>query len=230
MKNSKNYSQKVQMLYRSLKRKQSRIQKAVYDEPVDALVYAIISENMSEAEAQSAVKKFADYFIDLNDLRVSRPEEVVELLGTDTPVTRNMASALARVLKGIFDKYNSVSLKVLQKMGKRPARQILERIDGTSRFVVNYCMLTALQSHAIPLTKKMIDYLRSDQMVDPDADELQIEGFLTKQISAEKAYEFYAILRHQSESQKAKTKKKTARKTRTKTAPKTEKKTKKRKK
>jgi endonuclease III len=207
MKNSKDYSQKVHKLYRSLKRKHSRIQKAVYDEPVDALVYAIISENMSDADAQSAIKRFGDYLVDLNGLRVSRTEEIVELLGADIPATRDIASALTRALKAVFDKYNVVSLKVLQKMGKRLAKHILEKIDGTSRFVVNYCMLTSLQGHAVPLTKRMIDYLRNSQLVDPDADEQQIEGFLTRQISAENAYEFYVLLRHQSERTMPKQKK-----------------------
>jgi hypothetical protein len=83
-------------------------------------------------------------------------------------------------------------------------------------------MLTALQSHAIPLTKGMIEYLRNNQLVDPESDEQQIEGFLAKQISAENAYEFYVLLRRRSESKKKK--KKTVRKVKAKKATKTKKK------
>jgi hypothetical protein len=112
----------------------------------------------------------------------------------------------------------------LKKIGKRPARQVLEKMDGISRFAVNYCMLTSLQSHAIPLTKGMIEYLRKNQLIDPEADEQQVEGFLAKQISAENAYEFYVLLRRRSEARKTKRKKKTARKVKTKKAAKTKKK------
>jgi len=216
MKNSKEYSQKVHKLYRSLKRKYPKTQKVVYDEPIEALVYAIVSETMSETATKSAMKRFADYFVDLNDLRVSRAEEIVEVLGTDTLAMRDIALAINQALRTVFDRYNKVSLKPLKKIGKRPARQILEKINGVSPFVVNYCMLTALQGHAIPLTKKMIDYLRTNELVHPEADKQDIEGFLTRQISAENAYEFYALLRHQSESSKGRRKKKTAaRKTKT---------------
>ena len=93
MKNSKEYSQKVYKLYRSLKRKHPKAKKVIYDEPVDALIYAIISERMSEKAAHSAMKKFTDYFFDWNDLRVSRPEEIVELLCGDTTVTRDITLA-----------------------------------------------------------------------------------------------------------------------------------------
>ncbi len=87
-------------------------------------------------------------------------------------------------------------------------------------------MLTSLHGHAIPLTKKMIEYLRSNQLVHPDADEQQIEGFLARQISAENAYEFYALLRRCSESQRGRGRKKTTRKTEAKTTAITKKKTK----
>ena len=215
MKNSKEYSKKVHELYRRLKAKYPKAKKIIYDEPADALVYAIVGENMSEPATESAIRKFCDYFIDLNDLRVSRAEEIVEVLGKDTPVTKDIALTITMALRAVFGKYNSVSLKALKKIGKRPAKQILEKMDGVSRFAVNYLLLTSLHGHAIPLTKRMIEYVRSNKLVHADADEQQIEGFLAKQIPAESAYEFYALLRRQSESRRSGRKKKTARTART---------------
>jgi len=227
MKNSKEYSKKIQKFYRSLNRKYPKVQKVSHENVTDAVVYAIISENMSAKATESAIKKFANYFIDLNDLRVSREEEIVEMLGEDTPVTRDIASTITRVLQGIFSEYNKVSLEALKKIGKRPAKQALEKIDGTSRFVVDYCMLTSLQGHAIPLTKKMIEYLRSNELIHPDADEQQIGGFLAKQISAKNGYEFYALFRRASEAGRsgAKRKTKTTRKKKPKKTTETKKKT-----
>ena len=222
MKDSKEYSEKIRKLYRSLKRKYPEVQKVIYDEPVDALVYAIVSAELSEAAAQSAIKRFSDYFVDWNDLRISRRiEEIVEALGTDTSVARSTASALMAALRSVFNKYNMVSLKALSKMSKRPARGVLEKIDGTNRFVVDYCMLTSLQGHAIPLTKKMIEYLRSNELVHAGADEREIEGFLARQISAENTYEFYALLRRESEAREVRERKKAVRKTKAKEKAKT---------
>jgi len=217
MRDSKEYSKKVSKLYRSLKRKYPEVQRVVYERVVDALVYAIISAELSEAATQSALKRFSDYFVDWNDLRISRVEEIVEALGVNTSVTRDIASALTRALKSVFSRYNTVSLQALCNMSKRPARGVLEKLEGTSRFVVDYCMLTSLQGHAIPLTKKMIEYLKNNELVHPDADEREIEGFLARQISAENAYEFYSLLRRRSEARKAGRKKETVRETRAKT-------------
>ena len=214
MKNSKDYSKKIQQLYRSLSRKYPKVQKVSHENVIDAVIYAVISADMSEKQTDSIIKKFTEYFVDWNDLRVSRAEEIVEVMGKDTTATTDIALALNKILTCIFNDYHKVSLETLKKIGKRPAKQALEKIDGITRYMVDYSLLTALGGHAIPLTDGMIKYLRSNELVNPDADDQQVGGFLAKQISARNGYEFYALLRHESESakEKRKTKAKTTRK------------------
>lgn len=209
MKNSKEYSKKIQTLYRRLSHKYPKVQQADHADVVDSIIYAIISAEFSEKAAQSAMTRFASHFVDWNDLRVSRVEEIVEAIGKDTPATKDIATTITKVLRAIFDEYHKVNLEALKKIGKRPARQALEKIDALNRFAVDYCMLVSLRGHAIPLTSKMLDYLRNNDLVDPDADEQQITGFLTKQIPAKKGYNFYALLRHESEKFKTTKKRKT---------------------
>ena len=225
MKNSKDYSKKIQKLYRSLSRKYPKVQKVSYDKIIDAIIYAVISSEMSEKQTESVIKKFTDYFVDWNDLRVSRMEEIVEVLGKDTSATMGIAATITGILSSIFNQYHQMGLELLKKIGKRPAKQALEKIDGINRYMVDYCLLTALGGHAIPLTDRMIKYLRDNDLVNPDADDQQIGGFLAKQISAKNGYEFYALLRHESESAKEK-KAKTTRKKKTETNESSEEKTK----
>jgi endonuclease III len=230
MKNSKNYSQKIQKLYRTLTRRYPKVQKIGHDKVIDAIVYAVISAEVTEKTADSIMKKFNGYFVDWNDLRVSRTEEIAEVIGKEDAVAVSIASRLTTVLNGIFNQFHQVGLEGLKKIGKRPAKQALEKIDGASRFVVDYCMLTTLGGHAIPLTERMIKYLKDNELVDPDADQQDIEGFLAKQIPAKNGYDFYALLRRESESAKAKKKTKAAttskKKSKTKTRGKTKAKTK----
>lgn len=213
MKNSKEYAQRLQRLYRGLKRVHPKVEKVIYDDPIEALIYGIVSERISETASQRAMKGFRDTFVDWNDLRVSRVEEIVEVLHEDTAASRATAFALTTALRAIFDEYHTLSLLNLKKIGKRPAKQALEQLDGMDTYVVGYCMLTSLQGHAIPLTGQMADYLKQHEVVDPDADEHDIEGFLTRQIAAKNAYEFYELLRHESESPKVARKKTTRKKT-----------------
>jgi hypothetical protein len=208
MKDSKEYSKKIQKLYRSLKKKPGKQTPADFVEPVDALVIAIISENLTETQAQAAIKKLKDYFVDWNDLRVATVEEIVEVLGPDFPSARNIGATLVSVLNAVFEKHNMLGLQSLRKLGKRPAKILIEKLAGMTPFVVDYCMLTSMQGHAIPLTPKMIEYLKAGDFINAEAPYDEIEGFLCRLISIKNAYEFYALLRHESESPKT-----TARKT-----------------
>ena len=207
MKESREYTKKVQKLYRALKRRGTR-EKTEYDEPVDALVYAVVSENLTEQQAQSAIKRLKDYFVDYNDLRVATVEEITEALGRDCTPAKIIAQSLVSSLKAVFEKYNTLSLQGLKKLGKRPAKMLLERITGATPFVVDFCMLTALQGHAIPLTPAMIEHLKSNQLVNSAAPYEEIEGFLARQTPTKNAYEFYALLRHECETPKGKKTKK----------------------
>ncbi len=93
MKDSKKYAEKLLKLYRSRKREYGKVNKPKYEFSTDALIYAIVSENIPDSAAQSAVKKLARHFVDWNDLRVSRPEEIVDVLGKDNPEYRRIADA-----------------------------------------------------------------------------------------------------------------------------------------
>lgn len=212
MKDSKEYSKKIQKLYRSLKQKPGKHTPVEYDEPVDALVFAIASENLTESQAHTAIKKLKDYFVDWNDLRVATVEEIIEVLGPDITPARSIAAALVSTLNAVFDKHNMLGLQSLRKLGKRPAKILLEKLSGVTPFVVDYCMLTSMQGHAIPLTPKMIEFLKANQFIHTEATYEEIEGFLCRLISIKNAYEFYSLLRHECESPKKqpkKTKKKT---------------------
>jgi endonuclease III len=214
MKNSKAYANKIQKLYRSLARKYPKVQSIDEIGVTDSIIYAIVSSDMSEKSTTSAVKRLGEHFVDWNDLRVARTEEIVDVLKKDTNATKATASTLLEVLNDIFNKYHKVDLEALKKVGKRPAKTALEKIEGISHFAIDYCMLTALKGHAIPITEKMIEYLKSNELVDPDADEQQISGFLAKQIPAKNGYEFYSLLRQDSEAGTTKKTRKVAKKTR----------------
>jgi endonuclease III len=203
MKESSQYAKKIQRLYRTMKRRSGKSAVLTYEEPVDALVYAVVSEKATELQAESAIKRIKDNFVDYNDLRVARPEEISEVLGPDFPFAQETATVLAGLLMAVFNKYNMLGLQGLRKLGKRPAKMMLEKLAGITPFVVDYCMLTSLGGHAIPVTAKMMEYLKTNGLSDAEAGYEEVEGFLSRQIAMKNAYEFYQLLRQESEPHKA---------------------------
>ncbi|MFC1676044.1 hypothetical protein ACFL3G_03150 [Planctomycetota bacterium] len=200
MKDSKEYSKKIQSLYKTLKKKYAKpSKKLMHEQVIDAVICGIVSEHLNKKLVKAVIKRFKESFVDWNDLRVSLDEEVLDAIGRDNTESKKIVAALTISLNAVFNQYNSVDLEELKKTGKRLAKQELEKIDGLTGFVIDYVMLTALAGHAIPLTKKMLEYLKTNELVHPQADEQEVSGFLVRQIPAAKGYEFYELLRHQSE-------------------------------
>jgi endonuclease III len=207
MKDSKDYSPKVAKLLKTLKRKYGKAEMPTYADPIEAVVDALVSECMTQAAAARTFKRMKTHFVDLNDLRVSRKEEILDVFKDSSEAAEKSAAAITQVLNALFEKQNTVTLEALRHEGKRQAKKVLEEIPGITPFAVSYSFVTALDGHAIPLTASMLDYLRANGLVHPEATEHEIAGFLERQIAAADGYSFYAQLRDETE-QDAATKKK----------------------
>ena len=210
MKDSKDYSPKVTKLFRSLKRKSDKVKMPTYTDPVQAIIDAMVSEHVMQTAAARTLKRMKGHFVDLNDLRVSRSEEVLDVFKDTSEGAEKSAAAMTQVLNTLFEKHNKVTLNFLCHEGKRQAKKDLEEIEGMTSFAASYCFLTALDGHAIPLNPVMLQYLRDHELVHPDATEHEIAGFLERQISAADAYTFYVLLREEAEQAKPVARKKTA--------------------
>ena len=232
MKDSKDYSPKITKLLRHLKRNGGTVEMPTYTDPVQAIVDAMVSEYIPLPTANRILKRMKSHFVDLNDLRVSRKEEILDVFKDTSPGVEKNAAAMTQTLNSLFEKYNKVALDFLCHEGKRQAKKDLGEIPGMTSFAASYCFLTALGGHSIPLNPAMLQYLREHELVHPEATEQEIAGFLERQIAAADAYAFYTLLRKEAEhakpaaknkktavkspSKKPATKKKTAKKRETK--------------
>src|SRR4030042_1537635 len=118
MKNSKEYGIKMDKFFRSIRSGQ-KVKPADFADAIDALIYGLISESITERHAKKVFKNLQSHFIDHNDLRVSRIEEVQDILEETTPRSEQIARALTRMLSAVLDKYDALSLKTLGEQGKR---------------------------------------------------------------------------------------------------------------
>jgi endonuclease III len=197
MKNGKECANRIGKFVKSFKAAKAHPPK--YKDPVEAMVFGILTEAMPEQKAKSVYSAMQENFVDINDLRVSRLEEISEIVQQDMEAAERITSNLTQSLNYIFREHDTVSLAMLNEMGKRPARKFLEGMPGLSRFVIDYVMLTSLDAHSIPLTKRMQEYLKNTGLVEASSTEDDIEGFLQRQIPASSAYVFYINLRKESE-------------------------------
>lgn len=200
MKNSKEYSSKFETFYKSLKKELKSAEIFEFETPIDALIAGVICEYEPHETAKTIMKQMLDHFVDWNDLRVSREEEVVEFLGKNSDEAKKIADNLTAALQKVFEKFDSITLEPVIVNGKRQAKQDLEEFGVLSPFVINFVMLTIMDAHCLPMTSKMIEYVKENGLVHPDADDTDINSFIERKVPASDIGNFYQVLRKHSES------------------------------
>jgi hypothetical protein len=199
MKKTPQYSQKIKKIFGILKKGSEKPKKAAHEDLIESMVFASLCQDCTESAAKNALKKIQSHFVDFNDLRVARTEEIVGVIGSDVGNADKAAVNVIAMLNAVFQKHDSLFSENIAGAGKKGVKEALEKILGLTDFVKNFVYLTYVNIHAVPLTDKMIEYFKTYEMVDPEWDSKQIISFIEKQVSASEAYSFYEAIRHDSE-------------------------------
>lgn len=199
MKDSGRYSKELKKLLAHLKRTFT-VEEEPGDDLTTELVLACLSQNTTEAKARTALHRLRGSFVDMNELRVSRSAEIAEVLGKSYPEPRTTARQIAKLLHGVYEQLDTLSLESLREMGKREAKAWLEALEGSDAYVVSRLMLRGLGAHAVPVNEAMLAMLREEGVVDPEADAATVQGFLERQISAQHVLRDYQLLRKHTDS------------------------------
>lgn len=190
--------------------------------PIWGMVYAFLVWESSRNQADQAYNKLVDSMVDINDLRVTDPGELVEIIGESYHLAEERCYRLTRTLHAVYNREHAVELVSAADMSKRDARAYLDGLEAITPFVAGYVMLFGLGGHAVPIDDHLCERLRGDGVIHPDATLEEAQAFLEHQIRADDAVEAFYLLRAYVERpikvslgvKKAKTtKKKTAKKT-----------------
>ena len=194
MKNTSTYARRFASLYRRIRTKHA----AEPDGPASSIIQLVISFlewNASRKAAETACQRLMSRMVDINDLRVSHPHEVVALLGPRYLQVEERTQRLLEALQEIFQREQTVTLDMLATRSKKEVRAYLDSLPGVPPYVAAQVTLVCFEGHAVPVDDRLAELLRAGEIVDPQATVEQIESFLERQIRAEKAPEAHAALR-----------------------------------
>jgi len=157
--------------------------------PIEELVYAFLLWESSTSRADNAFKRCQQSFVDLNDLRVSRPREVEAALGKTYPRLEERVARLQASLQEIYIREYEVSLDSLEALSKRDARKYLESLEGIVPFVPARVMLFKCGAHAVPIEDRLLAKLIELGVIDEGTDLPKAQGILERYIKAEQGPE-----------------------------------------
>jgi endonuclease III len=196
MKNSNEYATHLRRLMNRLQRSFGAPGAYETQGPVAELILACLSENTTEAKARQAQQSLQKHFVDYNEMRVCRESELSDVLGDSVHEPKQVAKKILASLQQVFERCDSFDLENFQSKSKREAKDLLGNLETIGPYVAARVMLCAFKAHTFPVHEPMLAMLRHEEVVDPDADAAEVQGFLERHISSSAILKTYVQLRH----------------------------------
>ena len=160
---------------------------------MEQLLYAACLENTTYETADAAYAHLREIYFDWNEVRVSTVIELAEVLKS-LPHAADAAANVKRILQNIFESTYSFDLETLKKENIGAGIKRLEKMEGTSPFIVSYVTQHALGGHSIPLDRAALAFLKTAGVIDDsEAAAGKVTG-LERTIPKNKGIEFGGLL------------------------------------
>jgi endonuclease III len=190
----------IERVRQHLRRRHGEAPKVAVTHPVEHAIRAILSEEATAAEVDAALDRLRKHFVDMNDLRVSRPREIRDVLGPNFPRSSHKARVIPRLLDQVFHLHNSMVWDFLESMGKVQARAYFEKLEDVRPFLAAVLARDCVGAHAIPVDNDISRVLGRLGIVDPTKEsEVEMQTFLERAVKANRAYEFHWLIKRQAE-------------------------------
>lgn len=190
---SSNRSTLLTKTHKTLKKQYKPVSPSSDRTVFEHLLFACCLENAHYEKAEEAFAALQETFFDWNEVRVSTPSELAEVMPS-LPDPLEAAQRVKRVLQSVFEANYSFDLEALQKQNLGQAQQRLKKYDGTTPFVIAYVTQAALGGHAVPVDRGALGALHVLGVIDDkERDEQSVPG-MERAIPKSKGVEFGSLL------------------------------------
>jgi endonuclease III len=198
-----NFADKVKRLEKvrlTLRRRYGAAPPVAITHPVEHAMRTILSEEATSDQVDQAMTRIRRHFVDLNDLRVSRPREIRDVLGPNFPRSGQKARVMPRILDQVFKQFNSMVWDFLHEMGKVETRAYFEKLEDVRPFLAAVLARDCTGAHAFPVDFDVARVLGRLGILDPSTtSEAEMQALLERAIKANRAYESHWVVKRLAE-------------------------------
>lgn len=164
------------------------------DPTVVELVRSFLVWEAGESFASRALASIQSSVVDLNELRVFLPDEIVSMLGSEDARAQERAERLRACLNEVYAREHDIRLSHLGEEGKRDVRAYLDTLDGMHPFVAARVSLLCFGAHAFPVDSRLRDALARARVVPAGQSPTDAGSWTERQIRAGEALASYRAL------------------------------------
>ena len=155
-----NRAAKITKLITALKKHYKPVEPAKSRSLIETLLFACLLENAEHADAETAFAELQQRYFDWNEVRVSTRRELAETM-KPLPEAESAAARLKETLHSVFETFYAFDIEAMKKQNLGQSIKQLDKLNGSTRFVVAYTAQNSLGGHSIPVNDGLLIALRT---------------------------------------------------------------------
>ena len=163
-------------------------------DPVAVLIHSWLLWEASTEQAEIAMRKLLDAFVDYNEIRVSLPHEKASVIGKRYPRLEERLHGIRRTLHSLYLARHALSFEHLEGKGKRDIKADIESLDGMHPFVAARILRLSFEVHALPADDQLSALLHEHGVIDEPVDPDELSSWLGSAIKSDDAIDVIAAL------------------------------------
>ncbi|BAM03549.1 hypothetical protein [Phycisphaera mikurensis] len=171
-----------------------RLEPPPVGDPVSQLVLSMLTFNTVTERAEAAFTRLLDELVDLHELRVSHPYELVSIVGDGYPGIEDRIVRIREALFAIYDAENDLNLQSIAGKGKKEQRAYLDGLESVPPYAAAQVSLLCYGAHAMPVDERLLAALVAEGVFEAEETCAAAEGFLLRQVKAGEAMEAHLAL------------------------------------
>lgn len=171
-------------------------------EPIAELVFSFLMWNATAKQADTAFGKIMAQVVDLNELRISLTNEIIEMIGVRYPDANTRVIRMLQSMMEIYEREYDYKMSSVPARNKREQREYLDTLPGMTPFVAARVSLLSFGAHAMPVDDRLLTLLIKADVFEEGTTPADAESWLTRQVKAGDAMEAYLALQEWADGQR----------------------------
>lgn len=168
--------------------------------PMEEFVLSFLLWEGVTQRAEHALKRLFDSSLDVNELRVTRPDELASVIGKTYPNVEERSERLHLALNDLYRREHAVSLDRVIAMSKRDGRKYIEDLDAMLPYISARISLFVLDTHAVPIDDRTLRLLIAEGVVEEGSTIEKTVGKLERHIKSTDAVRAHSLLQQWAEA------------------------------
>ncbi len=165
---------------------------------LETLMVSVLAGDGNDLLAAEILEKLRGELVDWNELRVSTPKEIEDLIAP-LPDAAEKAEALQRILQKLFAERHTLNLAHFQRFGKDRLDKELDSFGGLSPSVKFRMMLKAFDINILPMTADIERIVKRLGLVDSYLTADKVAEELQQVLPPKRVYSFYHLMSEHAE-------------------------------